>query len=96
MVSLVLCRLGCSGGTCVRKGWDLMTPADFEALCRPLNLKYRALFGAIPRPADYHGGQDIYLAALRRAVEEEMPLDAYLQRRDLGAPSDLSDTPCGC
>lgn len=59
-----------------------MTPVDFEVLCRPLNLKYRALFGTMPSPTDYHGGRDIFLAALRRAVEEEMPLDAYLQRRD--------------
>lgn len=56
-----------------------MNNEEFSQECRQLNLKYKALFGYIPRPSDYfYSSKDTYIDALNKSIESSNPIDYYL------------------
>ena len=58
-----------------------MTSKEFSIKCRPHNLKYRELFGAVPCPQDYAGSQDEFFNALVKAIETTTPIENMLRKR---------------
>lgn len=58
-----------------------MKNEEFSQECRQLNLKYRVLFGYIPRPSDYfYPSKDAYIDALKKSIESSNPIERYLEK----------------
>ncbi len=64
-----------------------MNYIELSMACRPLNAKYKELFGVVPTLSDYECTYEQYLNALTKAVFEQRPLEEYLKR---AAPPDPS------
>lgn len=55
---------------------------NFNRLVRPLNIKYRDVFGHIPRITDYSCTREEYLDAMEKAIESKRQLSAFLVQRE--------------
>lgn len=51
---------------------------SFNVQIRPLNVKYRNIFGEIPRITDYSCTRDEYITALESAIKDKHPLSDIL------------------
>ena len=58
-----------------------MNSMEFGMLCKPLNLAYRDLFGAIPVPSEYACSREEFLDAIKKAVNDRQPIETYLKKR---------------
>lgn len=58
-----------------------MKELEFNRTCRPLNLKYRDLFGSVPTIWEYSCTREEYVEALKKAIETRQLLDTLLPRK---------------
>lgn len=58
-----------------------MNQVEFGKKCRPLNKKYFELFGEVPSPSDFNQPYEVYLAAMERAVSEQVKLERVLSAK---------------
>lgn len=60
-----------------------MDSIEFGKICRPLNIKYREIFGKSPNRGDYLCNQEEYLNALFFAIENKKPLSEILVKKTI-------------
>ena len=59
-----------------------MDNKEFNALVRPLNIKYREIFEDIPRITDYSCTREEYLQAMEISISSKIPVSMLLVRHE--------------
>lgn len=69
----------------------MMDNTTFNKLIKPLNIKYKALFGYIPRIIDFSCTREEYILALQQAVKNNIPLNKILISYEKGGKNSMFD-----